>query len=346
MNAVLALVLGAVALPPMACRALGGQPPNPVPKLAALAPAATLPSVAAVAVAATYAWWLALLLAVPAVTLVIWQLPPPRRSGAAATSLLRRSRGDRPGPPSLRMLTLNVEGGKASAEAVVHCLREYVVDVLAAQELTPGMARQLDVAGISGLLPFSEVDARPGYAGTGIWSRSPVQPLPPVPGLISAAPRGIVSVSGQPVTITAVHVLAPIHHRECRWQHEHDLLRSALAEARGAQLVAGDFNATRDHRPFRQLLAAGFLDCADAAQRRRWPAFTWPSTRRGLPIMRLDHVLASRADFVVRESRTIHIPGTDHRGVLATVELGPVGLPWAGSTTGGTAMRGVAVVRR
>jgi endonuclease/exonuclease/phosphatase (EEP) superfamily protein YafD len=239
------------------------------------------------------------------------------------------------------MLTLNVEGGQASAEAVVHCLREHVVDVLAAQELTPGMARQLAEAGIGGLLPFSELDARPGYAGTGIWSRWPVQPLPAVPGLVSAAPCGIVSVSGQPVTVTAVHVLAPVHHGERRWQHELELLRSRLAEARGPQLLAGDFNATRDHRPFRQLLAAGFLDCADAAQRRRWPAFTWPSTQRSLPVMRLDHVLASRADFAVRESRTLHVPGTDHRGVLAIVELknpagrsggrppGPAGLPWA-----------------
>lgn len=308
MNAVLALVLSAVALPAAACRALGGQPPNPVPKLAALAPAATLPAVAGAVVAATYAWWLGLALAIPAVTLLIWQLPPPRPSGAE------------PGSPGVRMLTLNVERGKASAGAVVRCLREHSVDVLAAQELTPGMARRLDEAGLGGLLPFGEVDARPGYAGAGIWSRWPVQSLPPVPGLVSAAPRGVVSVCGRPVTVTAVHLLPPMQHRERRWRHELDLLRSALADARGAHLVAGDFNATRDHRPFRQLLAAGFLDCADAAERRAWPAFTWPSTRR-CPVMRLDHVLASRADFVVRESRTVHIPGTDHRGVLAIVDL-------------------------
>ena len=321
MNTVLALVLGAMALPPVVCRALGGQPPNPVPKLAALAPAATVPSVAAAAVAATYAWWLALVLAVPAVTLVIWQVPPPRRPGAAATSRPRRRPEDGAGPPSLRLLTLNVECGRASAESVVNCLRESAVDVLAAQELTPGMATGLAEAGLGGLLPFSEVDARPGYAGAGIWSRWPVQPLPPVPGLVSAAPRGTVRVCGQVVTVTAVHLLPPVHHRERRWQHELGLLRSALAEAGGAQLVAGDFNATRDHRPFRQLLAEGFVDCADAARRRRWPAFTWPSTRRCRPVMRLDHVLASRNQFVVRESRTVRIPGTDHRGVLAIVEL-------------------------
>ena len=349
MNAVLALILGAVAWPPMACRALGGQPPNPVPKLAALAPAATLPSIAAAVVAATYAWWLAVLLAVPAVTLAIWQVPPPRRSGAAA-DLVARGRNDQRRPASLRLLTLNVEGGKASAEAVARCVREYRVDVLVAQELTPGMARQLTEAGLGGLLPFSEIDARPGYAGSGIWSRWPLRPLPPVPGLISAAPRALVKVSGEPVTVTAVHVVAPVNHRERSWQHEFDLLRSAVAEASGAQLIAGDFNATRDHRPFRQLLAAGFHDCADAAQQRGWPAFTWPSVQRGVPVMRQDHVLASRAEFFVRESRTIHIPGTDHRGVLAIVELrdqaGRAGShhPWTGRVTVNTAAQ--AEVRR
>ena len=340
-NAVLALVLAAVALPAAVSRALGGEPPNPMPKLAALAPAATVPAVAAVAVAATYAWWLAVVLAVPAVALVSWQLPPPRRPGAAAGTRPRRRRDDRPELPSLRLLTLNVECGQASAGSVVQCLRRHLVDVLAAQELTPGMARQLAEAGLSDLLPFSEVDARPGYAGTGIWSRWPLQPLPPVPGLVSAAPRGRVSVRGQPVTLTAVHLLPPIYHRGRRWKDELDLLRSALAQAGGAQLVSGDFNATRDHRPFRQLLADGFVDCADAARRRRWPAFTWPSTRRGRPVMRLDHVLASRTRFVVRESRTIHIPGTDHRGVLAIVELtSPAGrsggTPGAGRVTVGT----------
>ena len=326
MNAVLALVLAAVALPPAACRALGGQPPDPVPKLAALAPAATLPAAAAVAVAATDAWWLAAALAVPAVTLLSWQLPPRRRSGAAAR-LRGRGRDDRSRRPGLRLLTINVEGGKASAGSVMQCVRGYGVDVLAAQELTPDMAHELAEAGLSSLLPFSELDARPRYAGTGIWSRWPLQPLLPVPGLASGAPRCTISVGGQLVTVTAVHLLTPMRHRERRWQHELGLVRSALAEVAGAQLVAGDFNATRDHRPFRQLLADGFVDCADAAQRRRWPAFTWPSTPRCPPVMRLDHVLATRTEFVVRESRTIRIPGTDHRGVLAVVELtGPAGL--------------------
>ena len=79
MSWVVAAVLTVVSLPFLIARTAGGQPPNPGPKLAALAPAGLVPAVAAVVVAAWSSWWLALLLAVPALILVAWQCPPVRR---------------------------------------------------------------------------------------------------------------------------------------------------------------------------------------------------------------------------------------------------------------------------
>ena len=92
---VLALILTAVALPPLLARLIGGRPPRPRPQLAALAPAAVVPAVAAVAVAAASQWWLALLLAFPAAILLAWQLPLRRRPAGE----LRRRRAHR-GRPS------------------------------------------------------------------------------------------------------------------------------------------------------------------------------------------------------------------------------------------------------
>jgi endonuclease/exonuclease/phosphatase (EEP) superfamily protein YafD len=63
------------------------------------------------------------------------------------------------------------------------------------------------------------------------------------------------------------------------------------------------------------------VDCADAARQRHWPGFTWPADRRYPPLMRLDHVLGSQAGCVVHQARTMRIPGTDHRGVLAVLEF-------------------------
>ena len=98
------------------------------------------------------------------------------------------------------------------------------------------------------------------------------------------------------------------------------MIRQTLAAGDGPQLVAGDFNASRDHRPFRELLAAGLVDCADVSQNRSRPGFTGPAKGRALPVMRLDHVLVPRTA-TVPMTRTVRIPGTDHHGVLAVIEF-------------------------
>ena len=331
MNAVFPLALAALAIPPLAGRALGGKPPKPLPALAALAPVATVPAVAALVLAATYAWWLAVLLAIPAAVLAAWQLPHRRRPhGPGASRPPRRPDAELAGP-CIKLLTLNALYGKASADIIVRRVRDDLVDVLTVQELTVGLARRLADAGLDELLPFGEMHVPPGHPGTGIWSRWPMRPVPPVPGLASPTPRVTIVVAGRSVTVTAVHLLTPLHGRVRAWQRELGQLASTLAATAGAQLVAGDFNATRDHRPFRRLLDGGFDDCADTACKRRWPGFTWPAfawpasflpgARPGLPLMRLDHVLATRGNFYVRASRTMRFPGTDHRGVLTIVQL-------------------------
>ena len=323
MTWVTALVLTIVALPALLARLAGGYPPNPVPELAALAPLAVVPAVAAVIVAAFAAWWLAVLLAFPAAVLVIWQMPPLRRPRFQAAAGASRGTASAATTLRLRLFTVNAKWGAADPAAILRILRQHDVDVLAVQELTPSMVTRLTAAGLTQMLPFSHLDPRPGSGGTGLWARWPLTPLPPVPGLRSAAPRARIDpLGGFPVTLTAVHPAAPVRGRapECggrdRWRRELAMIQQTLAAVDEPQVVAGDFNATRDHGPFRELLAAGFLDCADASQTRSWPGFTWPS----LPVMRLDHVLVSRTA-TVPMTRTIRVPGTDHHGVLADIEF-------------------------
>ena len=93
MSGVAALILTALAFPSLLARVIGGRPPRPGPQLAALAPVAVLPAVAAVAIAAATAWWLAILLALPAIVLLAWQLPPPRPRRLPGQSQIRPSRG-------------------------------------------------------------------------------------------------------------------------------------------------------------------------------------------------------------------------------------------------------------
>ncbi len=318
---VAAVVLAAAALPPLLARLAGGRPLGPCPQLAALAPAAAVPGTAAVIIAAVTAWWLALLLAVPALLLLTWQLPPRAPAGRQAAAGPAPGSGPAPAALRLQVLTVNARGGAADPAALLGIVQRHGVDVLAVQELTPAMAAGLAAAGLPRLLPFSHLDPRPGSAGTGLWARWPLTPLPPVPGLRAAAPRARIDPpGGPPVTLTAVHLAAPVNRHGCRWQRELALIRQAAAAGDGPQLVAGDFNASRDHRPFRELLAAGLQDCADHGERRGWPGFTWPAGRAVPPVMRLDHVLASPTA-TVRTARAMQVPRTDHRGVLAAIEF-------------------------
>jgi endonuclease/exonuclease/phosphatase (EEP) superfamily protein YafD len=316
-----ALILTALALPPLLARLTGGHPPTPITQLAALPPAATVPATAAVIIAAITAPWLAVLLAIPAVILWIWQLPPRRRTSHQAAAGPARESGSGSAMVRLRLLTVNAQGGAADPAALLRILRSQNVDVLAVQELTPHMVSRLEAAGLAQLLPFSHLDPRPGSPGTGLWARWPLTPLPPVAGLRAAAPRARIDpLGGRPVTLTAVHPLAPTNGHAGIWQRELTLIGQALAAVDEPQVVAGDFNASRDHRPLRDLLVAGFRDCADSGQSRSWPGFTWPAAGGMLPVMRLDHVLVSRTA-TVRMTRTLRVPHTDHHGVLAAIEF-------------------------
>ena len=239
-----------------------------------------MPATVAVIIAAATARWLTVLFAIPAVILLIWQLPPRRRISYQAPAGPSRESGSALTLVRLRLLTVNAQGGAADPVALLRALRWHNVDVLAVQELTPQIVRRLAAAGLAQLLPFSHLDPRPGWAGTGLWSRWPLTPLTPVPGLTAAAPRARIDPpAGRPVTLTAVHPLAPMRGHADMWQRELALIGQTLAMVDGPQVVAGDFNASRDQRPFRDLLAAGFLDCADSSQSRSWPGFTWPDRR-------------------------------------------------------------------
>jgi endonuclease/exonuclease/phosphatase (EEP) superfamily protein YafD len=319
-----AVILTVLALPPLLARLAGGRPPTRITQLAALAPVAAVPATAAVIVAAITSGWLAIPLAVPGVILLAWQLPPRRRAGHQAAAGPAPDPGSAPAPVRLRVLTVNALGGAADPAAILRIVQQHDVDVLAVQELTPGMVSRLAAAGLAHLLPFSHLEARPGASGTGLWARWPLTPLPSLPGMTSATPRARTGpADGRAVTLTAVHPMAPTYGHAAIWQRDLTMIQQALTATEGPHIVAGDFNASRDHRPFRDLLAAtGLTDCADSGQSRSWPGFTWPAIRviPALPVMRIDHVLAPRTA-TVHTSWAIRIPRTDHYGVFADIEL-------------------------
>ena len=71
----------------------------------------------------------------------------------------------------------------------------------------------------------------------------------------------------------------------------HETIAGAPAEV-SSMLVVGDFNATREHLPMRQLVAEhGLVDAAERAGAGWLPTF--PANRRYPPLVAIDHILMS-----------------------------------------------------
>lgn len=223
-----------------------------------------------------------------------------------------------PAGPRLRVLTLNLGLGGADAHTVVELVRTTGTDLLSLQELTPDAAAALTAEGLDELLPHAVADPGPGGTGGGLYSRHPLTERPGPTGHLPAMPWADVEVAGAPaVEAVSVHPFPPTGTPRTRnWTAYLEDLPPADPDG-AVRILAGDFNATHDHSVFRDLLASGYTDVADAVGDGLAP--TW-SPRDGIPGLTLDHVLV---DTRVRITRTsLHrVPGSDHRALLAELVL-------------------------
>ena len=129
MTWVTALILMTMAVPALLARLAGGYPPNPGPELAALAPLAVVPAIAAVIIAAYAAWWLAGGCACdPRRAAGDGQLPPLRRARFQAAPGPSRGTGSAVATLRLRLFTVNARGGTADPAALLQLPQEHDVD--------------------------------------------------------------------------------------------------------------------------------------------------------------------------------------------------------------------------
>ena len=128
-----------------------------------------------------------------------------------------------------------------------------------------------------------------------------------------------VALPDQQVDLIAVHVASPTDPDEIlEWRRE--LSSLAALPADGPTIMAGDFNATEDHAPFRNLLAQGWTDVHD--NKGCGLDQTWPTSTLPFPVMRLDHILVSEGIRVL-SADVLSIPNSDHLAVVAKIELAP-----------------------
>ncbi|WP_433206157.1 endonuclease/exonuclease/phosphatase family protein [Lentzea sp. CA-135723] len=214
----------------------------------------------------------------------------------------------------VRLMTSNLLTGIADAEFLVQEVKRRGVDVLAMQELTPEMVRDLERAGLNQVLPNRVFLDEPGGSGSGIASRFPLQRrnLTP-PGTLQQA-GAVVDLPGKDIEVVSVHPLPPVvTDGPEAWQRE--LAGLPSPDSTGAlRVLAGDFNATLDHVGLTRLLNKGYVDAADQVGKgliHTWPSDSgvWP------PPVTIDHVLVD-SKILVDTVDVFDVPGSDHRAVV------------------------------
>jgi endonuclease/exonuclease/phosphatase (EEP) superfamily protein YafD len=223
----------------------------------------------------------------------------------------------------LRILTANLHNGTADPKAVAVADHEHA-DILVVQELPPSLADSLGQEGLASEFPYTVLLPRPHAAGVGIWSRFPIVQTSTITRYQLGAVTATVRMPGaaSDVVIATIHLAGPWPQPLDRWRSEIDRLPETLrqlvgAAGPGAVIVAGDFNATEDFRPFRRLLDAGFKDARGRAV--SGMDRTYPADSVVPPIIGIDHILTYNS--WARDTHTVLIAGSDHRGLGATIHI-------------------------
>ncbi len=330
------LAIGAAVLAPVPYVDLAG----PLPPLQAGTP---LAGVGALVVAGLLAWrqdWWPTALSLVAAGLLAGPvvLPPDRPDGggvaeaarSAGTATAADTRADL--PTTFRLMSLNVQFGRADPGAVVALADERRIDVLILTEMTPDGWRRLEEAGIRRRFPHATGRTDRGASGTVMLSRTPFRCVDTGEGspcgqvVTRAADAPSYRLGDAPATfdlpsvrlsdgtiVRGIHARPPSFLRNDRWrQEQHDLRSWVDSLPAGTRVVlAGDYNASPSHPAFRRL-----ADGLARAPHTGFPwARTWPEGARVPSLVQIDHILSR--GFAVTDEGIDVVPDTDHAAVWA-----------------------------
>lgn len=241
---------------------------------------------------------------------------------AGGATLVTRVLADGGGTgPALTVLALNVRAGEASVAATAALVAAERPDLVALPEAGADFRSRLaplveplgyrlygstgegvdDIEGVSALAhaDLGEVTAT-------------VDATTPFPSVVLTLPGGL--------RFVGFHSIAPTPAGIPQWHSDLAHVATWCAAATPA-IVAGDFNATLDHSPFR----SGTAGCADAAEQAgAGLAGTWPAQWPRALGTQIDHVIAT-GDLVAESVEIVDVPGTDHRAVLTRLRQAPSG---------------------
>ena len=266
-------------------------------------------------VVARPAWWPSAAalaaIALAAVVFVLFSRVVPLGSARALSTA--------PGQPTLSVLSFNVFDGQADVPSLGHTITAERPDLVVLPEAGERY-RQLLLTSIGGLGYHSWTNGRPQE--------------PDVDGVVVLAAPSMGALRAQvldkhtkfawieltggrlgAVRLVAVHTAAPVSGSVPAWRADLAALAMWCQHTTTPVVLAGDFNATLDHRELRSL---GCTDVAAAVG--RGLTGTWPTSLPTWLGVQIDHVLVG-GGITPSSARVLDLPGSDHRAVLARVTL-------------------------
>ncbi len=217
--------------------------------------------------------------------------------------------------PTATLLTANVLVGGASPEEFIATVTNVDPDIIVMQELRGDFLDPLRADTRMNAYQWRTEDWPGTERGTVVWSRWPITAVQPKPNGISSTVEATVATPFGDLSVTGVHLTAPAIAANIEpWKEDFAGLMARPTDR--PAIMAGDFNATEDHLPFRQLLAQGWTDAHD--NKGCGLDATWPSG--GLPnaVMRLDHILTTDG-LTTKALEVLPSGGSDHHPVVAVL---------------------------
>jgi endonuclease/exonuclease/phosphatase (EEP) superfamily protein YafD len=211
----------------------------------------------------------------------------------------------------LTLISLNLTVGRASVDQ----LRRHAAaaDVVVLVEVTQHAYRSVSNA-LQDRFPYRTPPNADLRSGSMILSRFPLSRVRPLDGSFPQVSAATTVPGLGAVNLIATHPCNPFCD-EGVWSLDHQKLLARADQLKGRPtVIAGDFNATRDHGPIRRLVDHGFTsgtDIVGAGWQPTFPADGWLP-----PMIEIDHVLVNHL-LTVTSIRTFEVAGADHLGLVA-----------------------------
>lgn len=226
------------------------------------------------------------------------------------------------------LLFTNTDNGAGIAKEI----EEEQPDIVFLAETSPGTASALEP--VLRALPYRftvDAEAHNGAsAGLALYSKYPLTGLRRIDLPVRPALMATADINGTPTRLIAIHLPAPVDRDWTKgWADAYRTLDEVMSGYNGPLIMAGDFNSTVAHAPFRDFTEKHALTDVTGSHP-TWPQNGYPIPLFGFngptiaapipPVLGLDHVLAR--EFIPTLVRVGVGAGSDHRPVVAHFILG------------------------